>query len=102
MKNRTLSVKSFLSIKTPKFSDYAALKAGRDTWSTVKLPSLLDALKAKGIEAELPDGYNQVDWAKTCRWCLRGLPYDKAIRKVQVDREITENAQKSFLSRDCQ
>jgi len=100
MKNKQLTVKSFLRLKAPKFSDYAALKAGRDEWSSVKLQTLLDKLKEKGVATDLPEGFNSTDWAKACRWCLRGLPYNTAIRKVQVDREITENAQKSFLSRE--
>lgn len=66
------------------FKDFAALRSGRDAFSSVKLPALLELLgaKARALLALNLDNELQV---KVARWTMRGLPLDMALHKVKVD-----------------
>lgn len=81
-------------IRTPmerlKFRDFARLKSGRNDMSNLRLPQLrrlvpdhaaVDAVFEKDAQR-----------ASCLRWVLRGLPLDKAIRKVETDAEIAASA----------
>jgi hypothetical protein len=75
------------------FKDFAKLKSGRDSFSGMKLPQLQDALSVadwRSIVAAFQDDDSAK--ASCCRWILRGLDCDKAIRKVRTDLEISEKA----------
>ncbi len=86
-------------VKTPMrdltFTDFATLRSGRDRFSTTRFAEL-----RAGV---LPNEYARVKLAfpkrrelKSClRWMLRGLPIDKAIRKVAVDRAIQSNCRRA-------
>ena len=77
-----------------KFGDFLSLKSGRDQFSRLKLPALRKAVGqdvAAAVEAAFPSEELQ---AKCCRWCLRGLDTDKAIRKVKTDAEVSENVRR--------
>ena len=75
------------------FKDFAKLKSGRDSFSGMKLPQLQDSLSVDDwrsvVAAFMQDDSAQ---ASCCRWILRGLDCDKAIRKVRTDLEISEKA----------
>jgi len=74
-----------------KFSDFARLKSGRDTWSQQKLDALRDLVKAPVIDAVGALDWPPSDLASVLRWTLRGLPVALAIRKVNTDRAIRAN-----------
>ena len=75
------------------FKDFAKLKSGRDSFSGMKLPQLQDALPVDDWPSVVA-AFIQDESAKAscCRWILRGLDCDKAIRKVRTDMEISEKA----------
>jgi hypothetical protein len=75
-----------------RFRDFARLKTGRDQYSRLRLPALREGQSAEtnaAIDAEFEDDKLR---AVCFRWILRGLPLDKAIRKVKTDQEISDNA----------
>lgn len=81
-----------------KFRDFADVRSGRDRFSSVKLTELRDAVPTASVEfalsrmSKVAETDRDAELAKTLRWMLRGLPADMAIRKTEVDREITLNA----------
>ena len=81
-----------------KFRDYAALRSGRDRFTSMRLPALEAEIdiavvaEARRGMAEVPEEQRDADVARVLRWVLRGLPLAMAIRKVEVDREISTNA----------
>ena len=83
-----------------RFKDFASLKVGgRDAFSRLKGAGL-DAIIPPGnvatIHVALEDE-DARDQAK--RWVARGLQVDKAVRKVKVDAEIRENAERARRDR---
>jgi hypothetical protein len=80
-----------------KFGDFVALKSGRDEFSSMKLDALVEAVGAPEVEeiratfAGLGSDQSTIETAKTIRWMLRGLPLKMALRKTEVDREVTLN-----------
>jgi ribonuclease HI len=95
-------LKRFLSLSEPRFRDYAKLRVGgRDAVSQLKSDRLIDAIRdqhgpkaASWLEAALQGGI-QDPFSKTAlRWCARGLPPDKALKKAAVDKEMAEVAKK--------
>ena len=75
------------------FGDFAKLKSGRDSFSGLKLSQLQDGVSGmdrQTVVAAFPQ--NEASQASCLRWMLRGLDCRKAIRKVQVDLEISEKA----------
>lgn len=82
-----------------RFRDFQRLKSGRDCYSRMKYDSLvgtISELDRQQIAEQLPENENQ---AKVMRWMLRGLPLDKAVRKVKTDLEISANAADGARSR---
>jgi hypothetical protein len=88
-----------------KFKDLIALKSGRDRFSRMKLPELKAAVgehvveqacEGLGIAGDDPD---DDELAKVLRWIMRGLPVYLALRKVEADQVISENAAKSAWKR---
>jgi ribonuclease HI len=82
-----------------RFRDFANLKVGGwDGFSRLKLNSLQKRVPPETfttVASEFEDSSKQA----TClRWCLRGLPVEKAIRKVKTDIEIGENVRASRSS----
>lgn len=77
--------------KKARFSDFAALRSGRDKFSNIKLPELLEMINLT-TEIVAITGLPTEDQAKVARWYLRGLPIDISIHKVNVDKEISDNA----------
>jgi hypothetical protein len=78
--------------KKAAFRDFAALKSGRDQYSSVKIDDLTQKCgeqTTQQITKELTDISMQLS---AMRWNLRGLPVDMAIHKVKVDKEISKNA----------
>lgn len=78
-------------IETPmdglRFRDFLRLNVGgRDEFSRIRLPQLKEMVPDHGeVEATFEDDRSI---ASCLRWMLRGLPLDKALRKVSTDLEI--------------
>lgn len=77
------------------FSDYAAVRSGRDEFSSMSLARLREQLgdqaggaeeAARALMPELPDAA----LAKVLRWVARGLPAAQAARITQVHEELAQ------------
>ena len=72
--------------------DFLKLKSGRDEFTSKRLPTLKEMVPApvqNAIASAMADA-DESTLGKVYRWYLRGLPADLAIRKVQVDLEVSE------------
>lgn len=75
-------------IQTPmerlRFRDFMELKCGWDEYSKLRLPALREMVPDHQlVDVTLEGDDKQI--AACLRWMLRGLPIDKAIRKVNTD-----------------
>jgi len=82
-------------LRTPirflRFQDFMRLKVGgRDEYSGLRLDQLKQLVPEHLKVAEAIE--DEAAIASCLRWMLRGLPLDKAIRKVRTDLEVAENA----------
>lgn len=82
-------------VRTPmqflRFQDFMRLKVGgRDEYSGLRLDQLKQLVPEHLKVAEAIE--DEAAIASCLRWMLRGLPLDKAIRKVRTDLEVAENA----------
>lgn len=78
-----------------KFRDYVLLKTGGlDFWSRKKLPELISMSQDGEKALNVLQGYfaNEKDVLTAMRWYCRGLPLRDCIRKIYVDREVSEKA----------
>jgi hypothetical protein len=85
---------------TPADRELAAIKSGRDEFSNMRRSAVIEAVgnEAWGqITAKLEKEKYQVSAA---RWMLRGLPVEKAIRKIQAEREIGNGIHEYRLERE--
>ena len=74
-----------------RFRDFVRLKVGgRDEFSGLGLDQLKQMVPEHLKVAEAIE--DEAATASCLRWMLRGLPLDKAIRKVRTDLEVAENA----------
>jgi hypothetical protein len=72
------------------FKDFVRLKCGRDEFTRTKLTDLKTAVShpdCLAAAAEFPDESKAE--ASCLRWILRGLPAEKAIRKIRTDLAVT-------------
>ncbi|NEO09754.1 ribonuclease HI family protein [Moorena sp. SIO3I8] len=79
--------------KNAKFKDFLKLKSGRDEFTSKRFPTLKEMVPSPvqdAIASAMADA-DESTLARVYRWYLRGLPVDLAIRKVQVDLEVSEN-----------
>lgn len=77
-------------METLSFKDFIQLKCGRDEFSRLKLADLKTAVShpdCLAVVAEISDDSKAE--ASCLRWVLRGLPAEKAIRKIRTDLEVT-------------
>jgi hypothetical protein len=74
------------------FKDYLKLKSGRDRFSKISLAELQSAVSETDWIAVTSAFADEKVQASCCRWILRGLDVEKAIRKVRADLEIAEKA----------
>lgn len=81
-------------IENLRFRDFARLKCGRDRYSAIRLPKLLEGQSVETVASIA--GFEDAEKAKVLRWCLRGLPLEKAIRKVNTDLEMSANVQQQY------
>lgn len=72
------------------FKDFAELKVGRDEFSSLRLPKLRELVSPDDARIVTGEFDDDSDIARCLRWILRGLPVEKAIKKVRTDLEITE------------
>jgi hypothetical protein len=77
-----------------KFKDYAALRAGRDEFSKMKINELYSLVDSYTIQIMKKENFDDKAYAMVLRWVLRGLPIRMAIRKVKTDAEIASNIPK--------
>ena len=81
-----------------RFRHFACLKVGgRDQFTPLRLARLRQLVPDSDI-VDVTLDYDESAVASCLRWMLRGLPIDKAIRKVRTDLEIAEQARLSSLS----
>ncbi|MBS3904807.1 MAG: hypothetical protein KGZ39_05730 [Simkania sp.] len=85
-----------LVIDTPleklKFKDFMVLKVGGfDQFSNLKYDELVKRASAANLHSILEALTSRKAAATALRWTLRGLDAPKAIRKVQVDLEVSKN-----------
>ncbi len=76
------------------FKSYAALKTGGvDAWSRKGLDALIEAVQNGAKVYECIKEYlpSEKEAISALRWCARGLPVKDSIRKILVDKEISEN-----------
>lgn len=81
-----------------KFSDYVALKSGRDRFSSMN-EEALKALCSENDVATIESTENSAARLSALRWTLRGLPPNMAIRKAKTDMELAKNIQTSRSKR---
>lgn len=77
-----------------KFQDYVDLRTdGTDFWSRKKKDTIMDIKEySTDIWDIIVDHFAETKHQMMCiRWCARGLALGDAIKKVQVDMEVTEN-----------
>lgn len=80
------------------FRDFANLKVGgRDRYTPLRLGELKSLVSDSHIVDAALD-HDEKAVASCLRWILRGLPIDKAVRKVRTDLEIAEQARLSSLT----
>lgn len=84
-------------INTPmdalRFRDFMSLKCGHDGFSSQRLPKLqvqVSATIREEARSTFPE--SEKDQAVCLRWVLRGLPFEKTVRKVKTDLEVGQNA----------
>jgi ribonuclease HI len=71
--------------------DFAKLRCSADGLSRKRLPDLL-VLAGDAVSEQVRSAFEQDKHVAAClRWVLRGLPVDKAIRKVETDLDIGEH-----------
>lgn len=63
------------------------LKAGRDTFSTIKQEALEEMIAPEDVSAIHQRFKAAEDQSKALRWILRGLPLEDASLKVEIDNE---------------
>jgi hypothetical protein len=68
--------------------DFAAVKSGRDEFSAMRKAKLVEAVATQDYETICTPLEKEKYQLSALRWMLRGLSVEKAIRKVEVDREI--------------
>jgi len=72
------------------FEDFVNLKSGYDEYSRWSYRDLVCmVLESADVDSVLR---NDKLLTSCLRWMLRGLPMEKAIRKVQTDAEVAKNA----------
>lgn len=87
-----MNVKEFKCLPSPRFRDFKNLRVGgKDDFSRL---SLKDLASRYPIEAtDISKRFNAEKYqAAALRWVGRGLSVDQAVRKVEVDCEISSNA----------
>jgi len=76
-----------------RFRDFAKLRVGgRDSYSRQPLTQLRQSINGEDWSVVSEKLRADRDRASCLRWMLRGLPLDKAIRKVRTDMEISGRA----------
>ena len=74
------------------FKAYAAIKTGgRDPWSSVSESKLKEELGPDAVKVIEEHLENPKLRLACMRWACRGLALSDAIRKVLVDKEISDN-----------
>lgn len=90
-----LEIISTTPMEDLRFRHFVKLKCGWDEFSSIRLPKLIERVDNQVYEAARTNFDDDKLVASYLRWHLRGLPIDKAIRKVVTDFEISENFRES-------
>ena len=95
------AIQTFLRIQAPKFKDYANLKTfGQDYFSRMNEEKMVTEINDTEIVQYLQENIPDEEMRKKImRWYLRGISLRDSIRKVEVDKEITDNAIKARYGR---
>lgn len=92
-----MAIAHFHKIHNPDFRDYAKLRTGgRDRFSSMPADIIEESIGS--AEAQLIRGavHQEDDYKAALRWRMRGLTAEEAAHKVNVDREVAENAKKRY------
>lgn len=83
----------FSKISKPSFKDFAALRTGgMDAFSRMPVADMEECIGEEDTKFIRTRVNQEKDYASALRWKMRGLSADDAAHKVNVDREISENA----------
>ena len=89
-------LKALYSTDKRTFRAYAAIKTGGlDSWSKTSLDELEKLFPKSAKCAEEVLGYGK-SLTTALRWVGRGMTTEDAIRKVLVDKEVSENAMRKY------
>jgi hypothetical protein len=97
---KTVTIQEIVATPMPelRFRHFASLKVGgRDQYTPLKLAQLKLLVSDSDI-VDVALDHDEKAVASCLRWILRGLPIEKAIRKVRTDLEIAEQARLSSLT----
>jgi len=84
-------------IESLSFKEFLQLKSGRDQFSKMTLADLKTAVPHSDCDSVSREFAGDPKAEATClRWVLRGLPAEKAIRKVKTDAEIAARARSTL------
>lgn len=76
------------------FDDLVKLRSGRDSYSTMKLPALLEALEGDPEVDRLKSLIKGTpELQRALRWRLRGLTLEVILRKHEVDQVLSRSAE---------
>ena len=90
------NLRRFLKIDTPSFKDYAALKTGgKDRFSELKQAELEPVIGPETCNYIRESIHDPSGYVPAMRWVMRGLTPEEASHKVNVDLEISANAQEA-------
>ncbi|WP_338924391.1 hypothetical protein V0M98_32785 (plasmid) [Pseudomonas silesiensis] len=80
--------------KASTFDDLVKLRSGRDSYTNMKLPALLEALAGDPEVAHLQRLIKSTpDLQRALRWRLRGLTLEIILRKYEVDQVLSRHAE---------
>jgi hypothetical protein len=75
------------------FDDLVKLRCGRDSYSLMKLPALLEALEGDpAIHVLKTKVFTTPDMQKALRWRMRGLDVEMILKKHEVDQVLEAKA----------
>ena len=88
-------LETFMLKRTPVFRDFAALRTGGlDKFSRMSASDIEPKIGKEESNLIRNKVHEEQDYASALRWRMRGLTAEDAAHKVNVDREISDNARK--------
>ena len=96
-KTSTICIKNIRELHSKQklsFGDFLKLKVGgKDYWSDISFAELLIGIPEEYNDILEEKGFSANQAASALRWLNRGLTFEEAIRKIEVDIEIAQKCQ---------